>query len=518
MLLAGTSFHKKHLWVLFFLNAAILTLNCLGLFSREVFADMAIIFEGGYRIFLGQVPYRDFFIPTGPIVFYLQAFFDRIFGPNLWAMALHAGTLAGILASFFYLLTVKKWGMPLSIAMAISVFFSYIGLFNYPWYNQTAYFFFLGNMMLLLSQINRSTIPFQTLIASGLLTFLSLFSKQDVGLLHFFLLTLFFFWHSRFNFGKCFIGYILPVLLVTAAAVAAYQSMGNFVGCFSLGGGAHSSRLTHFLHPGRIYLFFTWRFLGILACAYFTLNKKLAFTLRARFFLLGILILVPFITSLTSGTGGYTVWQGFPLILYLVYDILDAIWPATVMQYQKWIFFLLIASTLICLQPVNIMAKYIGRNLSMLSGKESLKAIFKTSELVRIPSGSYQHGLIRRGYYEDLLKIRSLLESRKGKFFNMSEYTFLYPDFHQLPPVGYPLWFDYGVSFAGAEMSLLQEGLIQKRPALILLQQAVEHEDPQPKESLLHYYKEHGYHEILQASAPVDQKKIAVLFRKELSL
>lgn len=40
----------------------------------------SLIFDGAYRLTLGQVPFRDFYSPVGPVKFWLQALFFRLFG------------------------------------------------------------------------------------------------------------------------------------------------------------------------------------------------------------------------------------------------------------------------------------------------------------------------------------------------------------------------------------------------------------------------------------------------------
>jgi hypothetical protein len=37
--------------------------------------DQSIVFDGGYRVLLGQRPLRDFFLPTGPLPLWIQACF-----------------------------------------------------------------------------------------------------------------------------------------------------------------------------------------------------------------------------------------------------------------------------------------------------------------------------------------------------------------------------------------------------------------------------------------------------------
>ena len=58
---------------------------------RGVFlSDQAPIFDGGWRILQGQIPYKDFFFPTGPVAVYIQALFFRFIGVNWTAAVLPA--------------------------------------------------------------------------------------------------------------------------------------------------------------------------------------------------------------------------------------------------------------------------------------------------------------------------------------------------------------------------------------------------------------------------------------------
>jgi 4-amino-4-deoxy-L-arabinose transferase-like glycosyltransferase len=52
--------------------------------------DQSIVFDGGWRILQGQSPYKDFYFPTGPLLFFVQALFFRLFGVCWAAMVLPA--------------------------------------------------------------------------------------------------------------------------------------------------------------------------------------------------------------------------------------------------------------------------------------------------------------------------------------------------------------------------------------------------------------------------------------------
>ncbi len=54
--------------------------------------ESSMVFDGGWRILSGQLPYKDFVAPT-VLSFYLQALFFKLLGVNLWAYRMHAAVV-----------------------------------------------------------------------------------------------------------------------------------------------------------------------------------------------------------------------------------------------------------------------------------------------------------------------------------------------------------------------------------------------------------------------------------------
>ena len=48
--------------------------------------DESTVFDGGWRIVQGQVMYRDFYAPYGPVVYWLQGQFFRVLGVSFSSM------------------------------------------------------------------------------------------------------------------------------------------------------------------------------------------------------------------------------------------------------------------------------------------------------------------------------------------------------------------------------------------------------------------------------------------------
>ena len=60
--------------------------------------DQSILFDGGYRVLLGQVPYRDVLLPFGPVSLWLQGAIFGLLGVS-WRSYLLSAALANALAT-----------------------------------------------------------------------------------------------------------------------------------------------------------------------------------------------------------------------------------------------------------------------------------------------------------------------------------------------------------------------------------------------------------------------------------
>ena len=90
-----------------------------GIFPVDSFAH----FDTGYRILLGEYPFKDYWIVSGPFVDYLQSIFFYLFGVNWQSYVFHASLLNAILsvATFFVLINFK---LNIYYSFAYAFFFS----------------------------------------------------------------------------------------------------------------------------------------------------------------------------------------------------------------------------------------------------------------------------------------------------------------------------------------------------------------------------------------------------------
>ena len=71
--------------------------------NRGVFPiDSFSHFDTGYRVLNGELPFKDYWVVSGPFVDFLQAFLFLIFGVNWQTYLLNASILNGIFAVLTY--------------------------------------------------------------------------------------------------------------------------------------------------------------------------------------------------------------------------------------------------------------------------------------------------------------------------------------------------------------------------------------------------------------------------------
>ena len=87
-----------------------------GLFPVDSLAH----FDTGFRVLLGEYPFKDYWVVSGPFVDYFQAIFFYFFGVNWQSYVLHASTINSVLAiSTFLVLTSFKFNIYYSFIYAL---------------------------------------------------------------------------------------------------------------------------------------------------------------------------------------------------------------------------------------------------------------------------------------------------------------------------------------------------------------------------------------------------------------
>jgi hypothetical protein len=158
------------------------------LFNNPYRINIFLSWEGAYRMYLGQMPFRDFALPMGYGYWVIPALFFKIFGPYMYTL-IKAQVFVNLVSvitfrSILKLLDVK----PVVVLLSVLVFcFSYVSFNFWPWYNHIVFVFEMVGIYFILLSIFKTTgwKTLASLAAGAFFIFFSIFTKQDAGALAF---------------------------------------------------------------------------------------------------------------------------------------------------------------------------------------------------------------------------------------------------------------------------------------------------------------------------------------------
>jgi len=146
--------------------------------------NIFLSYEGAYRLYLGQVPYKDFGIPLGYMYWVVPGIFFKIFGPYMMSLV-KAQVFLNIVAGLSFRSILKSLSVNNGVRfLCVLLFiFSYSFLNYWPWYNHTVIVYELVALAMLLKFIFNEGKRWRTvwLLLSGMFVFFSFFTKQDAG-------------------------------------------------------------------------------------------------------------------------------------------------------------------------------------------------------------------------------------------------------------------------------------------------------------------------------------------------
>ena len=70
--------------------------------------DNTVLFNGGYRVLEGYRPFTDYWLVTGPLLDYLNAFFFRLLGVSWSTFIIHSSIINSLFAIISYFLFKKS--------------------------------------------------------------------------------------------------------------------------------------------------------------------------------------------------------------------------------------------------------------------------------------------------------------------------------------------------------------------------------------------------------------------------
>ncbi|MFT3936412.1 MAG: hypothetical protein QM726_22475 [Chitinophagaceae bacterium] len=146
--------------------------------------NIFLSYEGAYRMYLGQIPFKDFGMPLGYMYWVVPAIFFKIFGPYMVTLV-KAQVFLNIVAGLSFRSILKSLSVNSGVRfLSVLLFvFSYSFLNYWPWYNHTVIVYELVALAMLMKFIFSAGARWSYiwLLLSGAFVFFSFFTKQDGG-------------------------------------------------------------------------------------------------------------------------------------------------------------------------------------------------------------------------------------------------------------------------------------------------------------------------------------------------
>lgn len=149
--------------------------------------DQSIVFDGAYRVLQGQIPFKDFALPVGPVTFWQQALFFKLLGVNYTAYISGASMINAaytLVVALIMCMLFPDQKLLAYIAGLLTAIWFYPP-FGTPWMEQTSFFYSgLGLLLLLTGLLKEDLHPrisLTLIAASGSFGFLSFMCKQNTG-------------------------------------------------------------------------------------------------------------------------------------------------------------------------------------------------------------------------------------------------------------------------------------------------------------------------------------------------
>ena len=444
------------------------------------FRDYSITFEGAYRVSIGQIPFRDFYMPIGPVSFVIPAVFFKLFG-STWSVFLLSQQFENALMLLLLSVLLRKLEAQAIIRWASLITFTvcYLLLLSHPWYNST------GVLILLAATICALQASLLAAMLAGVHAGLAVLTKQDFGLITILI--------AGFLIGVVSLGSnlknIVPNLncitdrdklrnaairlavFVTAATVVVATFVvtsdpHQFKFWFNYGQAPHELRSLK-LHDVVGYPFglFGWS-MAILAV--FQNNLKLLIA--------AIFILAATISRTTSGLiFTHYYFMGFvPLLINECWNIKFR-WRPVLM------FFVLYTSLRIASSPFRDSYHALQASIHSQPIHYGFEQEANILPMVRAPDtlrAFSAHTQMPQQTADLLFYLKKLAADKRAKsggdyqlkVLNLTELTPIYTELEAPPPTGLPLWFHSKVSLFPEQVTQLNRVLSEDTFDIILLQ------------------------------------------------
>ena len=209
--------------------------------------NIFLSWEGAYRLYDGQIPFKDYGIPMGFGYWVIPAIFFKVFGPYM-ASLIKAQVLINVLSGLAFRSILKSFKVQHGLRLAsILLFIISYSFFNFwPWYNHSVIVFELIGLSFILKfifRISNSWKTWSTLVFGTFFLFLSFFTKQDGGGLAFLIAFFIIIYHAIVDRKYLDIALFVGAYAIWACAFILPFIPYEFSYWFNLGQEPHNSRV-----------------------------------------------------------------------------------------------------------------------------------------------------------------------------------------------------------------------------------------------------------------------------------
>jgi hypothetical protein len=165
------------------IELAIITLfSCLPLLLELPFrVNIFVTWEGAYRMYEGQVPFRDFGMPLGYGFWLIPYIFFKIFGPYLYSLVIAQAFINFVsLITFRGILRLFNLSPGQTLLSVTVMCLSFVMVNFWPWYNHTVFVYELVGLYFLIRYLLKDS-KIVWLILAAFFIALTFLTKQDAG-------------------------------------------------------------------------------------------------------------------------------------------------------------------------------------------------------------------------------------------------------------------------------------------------------------------------------------------------
>jgi hypothetical protein len=463
------------------------------LFNNPYRINIFLSWEGAYRMYLGQMPFRDYSLPMGYAYWVLPALFFKIFGPYFYTLII-TQAFTNLVSVFAFRGILKTLNVqPVVILLSVIVFcFSYISFNFWPWYNNVVFVYEIIGVYFILRAIlvSYDWKVYLNLGLAAFFIFFSFFTKQDIGGIALLLALAILIYNAAIDHSFKKLAIFVLFYAVFAAVFILPLLKYDFSYWFNHGQPPHKSRLVVMDFANEILGWAYWEKFFLLMIVLFTIDKM---TLGRQFFLdkhqvllTGICVVIigqAFIVPVTSpvpdknevffyGFGFAYLFANLPFTTRL--SRVSLLLPCLIFVGFWW-------SGIYWRNVQRVLAKapvVVKKNEEQGHHKYRLAREYKSMEKLFLAENTL----------EGIAKIKNLdivkhTPKEKLKVLNMSELTSLAYEMGFTPLINQPMWFHQTVSIFDKEVKWFCEKVKNQEYDLVIF------ESVSPKE-VINFYPE----------------------------